>query len=173
MARPFITILFTERYADAVPVFAIYLFIFLRSTADCGVIINAFKKQVYAATVVGIALVVNVGLGITLYYQMGRLGVPLACVITYWLMHFVMLFKSASLLRVPFAAVLPWGGLLYRFLVACAPAAALYLALRYIAIDSIVDLGLAALAYFAVYAGMCVALRLITMREVRSLLGKA
>jgi O-antigen/teichoic acid export membrane protein len=172
MARPFITVLFTETYAAAAPVFAIYLFIFLTSTADCGVVINAFKKQAYAATVAGIALVVNVALGVTLYYQVGRLGVPLACVITYWTIHLVMLFKSASLLRVPLSRVLPWGGLLYRFAVACAPAVALYVALRYVAIDSIVELGLAALAYFAVYGGMCVALRLITMREVRSLLGR-
>jgi len=35
-----------------------------------------------------------------------------------------------------------------------------------------VKLGLAAFGYFAVYGGICVALRLITMREVRSLLGK-
>ena len=171
-AKPFINVLFTDTYAAAVPVFAIYLLIFVRSTADCGVVINAFKKQAYAATVVGIALVLNIALGVTLYYQMGRLGVPLACVITYWTMHLVLLFKSASLLRVPFSAVLPWGGLLYRFAVACVPAVALYVALRFIAIDSIVKLGLSVFGYFAVYGGMCVALRLITMREVRSLLGK-
>jgi O-antigen/teichoic acid export membrane protein len=58
-ARPFITVLFTEDYSGAVPIFMIYLLLFLRSSVETGNIVQAFKKTAYIAKVFSVGFVFN------------------------------------------------------------------------------------------------------------------
>jgi hypothetical protein len=62
--------------------------------------------------------------------------------------------------------------MLHRFIVAAVPGIILYIVSRYVAMDSIISLAVAGIAYFTVYFGACAILRLVTLDDIRSLLGR-
>lgn len=172
-ARKIITILFTDTYSDAVPVFMIYLVIFLKSAIDMGSIMNVFKKQLYFFKILSVAVVANIILSYVLFRLVGRLGVPVSTVITYFVVVVVVVKKVAGLLDRSFVNVLPWRAMWFRLFTACVPGVALYFAYGRVAGDSIWLLILAAICYFTAYFAICAALRLVTWDDIKSLIGKS
>ncbi|MFQ5512533.1 MAG: oligosaccharide flippase family protein [Candidatus Krumholzibacteriia bacterium] len=170
-ARPFVTILFREAYAGAVPVFMIYLFLFLRSTVETGGVIMVFKKTPFLLKVNAAAFATNVVLSILLYRQFGRLGVPIATVIVVYLQNGLNMAKAGRLLGVPFFKLMPWMELAKRLAVAFGHGVAVYLLYRYVEVDNVVELGLTAAAYFIVYFAVSLRLRFITTGEIRAIFG--
>lgn len=172
-AGKFITIFFTDDYAEAIPVFEIYLLLFLRSTIDIGSIMTVFKQNIYMFKVLAVAVVVNVILSYVLFSQIGRLGVPISTVIIFFVVTVVVVKKSASLLKQSFFDVLPWAGIWYRLVVAAVPGVALYFGYARVAGNSIWLFVLAAAGYFMAYFVICRALRLMTLGDIKSLLGRS
>ncbi len=171
-AKPFITILFRETYAAAVPVFMIYLLLFLRSTIETGSVIMVFKKNAFLFKVNVIAFVANVILSVAMYKQFGRLGVPFATVIVAYLMNALNVVKAGQLLDVPVLKLMPWLGLLKRLGVALVPGVLLYLVYQRIVVDDVIELAVTGMAYFGVYLAAAFGLRYITVREIRAMFGK-
>ncbi|HEX6941567.1 MAG TPA: polysaccharide biosynthesis C-terminal domain-containing protein, partial [Gemmatimonadaceae bacterium] len=171
-ARPFITILFTEDYAAATPVFMIYMLLFLRSSVETGAIIQAFNRTgfVFACFAAGFAL--NVGLGILLFHAFGRLGVPISAVFTMTLIGVVTLTYSARLVKMSVFDLFPTTDVLKRFLAAALPGAVLWLAYRKFPVTNIFQLLLACAVYTLMYAIICWAAKLVTLEDVRAMFGR-
>jgi O-antigen/teichoic acid export membrane protein len=172
VARPFVSILFTNEYVEATPVFALYLLLFLRSTVELGGIVTAFKQQRYMAKVFGAAVVLNLVLSVALCVWVGRLGVPAATVVSYYVISALMTHKAAILLHRRVRDLLPWKGLTVRFLVAALVGLPLWLWQRSFPIESFVELALAGVLYIGVYFGVCFVTRLVSVPDLKSLISR-
>jgi O-antigen/teichoic acid export membrane protein len=171
-ARPFITILFTEQYEAATPVFMMYLLLFLRASVETGTIIQAYKRTmfIFAGFVAG--FVTNVVLGLVLFNAMGRLGVPLATVITMNAINAVNLWYSARLIGAGYFDLFPVVELTKRFVAAALPGLLMVLLYRVHPITNFIELCVAGLVYSLMYVAICAVTRLVTVDDVRSLLGR-
>lgn len=172
-ARPFITILFTEHYADATPVFVIYMLIFLRSTVETGTIIQVSNRTVFLAVGFVIGFIVNLGLGLLLFRLMGRLGVPLAVLITTTALSVANLMYSARLIETKFFDLFPAGAILIRMGAAIVPGVVMWLLYRQRPVTNIYELAAAALIYLAMYTLLVFSTRLVTLDDLRSMAGKS
>jgi O-antigen/teichoic acid export membrane protein len=172
MARPFITILFTEAYADATPIFMMYLLLFLHSSADSGALIQAHKRNGFLLKGLLAAFGFNLVLSISLFKAMGRIGVPLATVITMSIYHGVNLWYSAKLCGASFFDLVPVRGLVARFGVALVPGAMIALLVRDRPVTTFVELLAMGLIYGVAYAGICAYTKIFTLADLRSMLGK-
>jgi O-antigen/teichoic acid export membrane protein len=171
-ARPFITIMFTEQYADATPVFMLYMLLFLRSSVDAGAIIQAFNRTMFLFFGFVVALVVNVALGILLFKSIGRLGVPIATTITMTAMTIVNVWYSGKLIGVPFSSLLPMDELGKRFLAAAVPGVILWFVYQKHPVTTIYELAAAGLVYTVLYGAICFSTRIVTVDDLKSLMGR-
>ncbi len=171
-ARPFITIVFTEEYAGAVPIFMIYLLLFLRSSVETGNIVQAFKKTTYIAKVFSIGFFFNLALSLALFRLMGREGVPVATVITMYLVNFLNLWYASRLIQVSFFDLLPLRELGKRLLVAAVPGVLLWFGLQRVTVDNFAEYAVTGVVYFTAYFALCAVVGYITMDDIKSLLGK-
>ncbi|MDH4037833.1 MAG: oligosaccharide flippase family protein [Candidatus Krumholzibacteria bacterium] len=171
-ARPFVTILFTNEYAAATPVFMIYLLLFLRSGFE-STVLQVYKRTRFILVTSAIGLAVNLALGILLFQSIGRLGPPLAAVATMSLLTLVHHWYSARLMQTSIFHVLPLAAIAARFAAALAPGVVLWFAYRYVAVTQFHELLLACAGYTVLYAGVCAATRIVTIDDVRSLLGRS
>jgi O-antigen/teichoic acid export membrane protein len=171
-ARPFITILFTEEYAAATPVFMIYMLLFLRSSVETGAIIQAFNRTgfIFACFAIGFAL--NVGLGILLFKAIGRLGVPISAVFTMTMIGVVTLVYSARLVKMSVFDLFPTAEVAKRFAAAALPGAVLWLAYRKFPVTNIVQLLVACAIYTAMYALVCWVAKLVTLDDLKAMFGR-
>lgn len=167
-----IRLLFTDAYAGAIPIFMIYLLLFLRSSVETGNIIQSFKKTDFILKVFTAGFFLNLVLSLALYEWIGRSGVPLGTVITMWAINVVNLMYGSRLLRVGFFDLLPISGLAARFLVAVAAAAPAYLIYHYIHVSNVLEIAEAGVVYGVVYLALCFRFRYLSWADLRSLLGK-
>jgi O-antigen/teichoic acid export membrane protein len=172
-ARPFITILFTEEYAAATPVFMIYMLLFLRSSVETGAIIQANNRTVFIFVCFFVGFAVNLGLGIVLFKAIGRLGVPISAVFTMTMIGVATLVYSARLVKMSVFALFPTAELAKRFLAAAVPGALLWLAYQRFPVTNIVQLLAACAIYTLMYAIICWTAKLVTFEDVRSMFGRA
>jgi O-antigen/teichoic acid export membrane protein len=170
-ARPFITILFTEEYGDATPVFMIYLLIFLRTALDTTSVLMVFKRTTFMFKVNAVSVLFHIVFCVTMYKTFGWLGVPIATVIASYLQNTVNMIKSARLLETPLYKLMPWVQLVIRFMAAAVVGVGLHFGYRAYPVDSFIELALAAACYFTAYLGICLSFRLITIAEIKSMLG--
>jgi O-antigen/teichoic acid export membrane protein len=172
LARPFITIMFTETYADAAPVFMMYLVLFLHSSADSGAIIQAHKRNGFLLKGLLVGFVFNLLLSMALFRALGRIGIPLSTVITMTLYHTINLGYSARLCGVSFLDLVPVRGLVARFGVALVPGVMIWLLVRARPVTTVVELLVMGLIYGVAYAAICAYTGIFTLADVRSLMGK-
>jgi O-antigen/teichoic acid export membrane protein len=172
-ARPFITILFTPQYADATPVFMIYMLLFLRSSVETGAIIQSFNRTAFIFVGFFIGFAVNVALGILLFKWIGRLGVPISALITMTAVNTANLIYSARLVKVPFFTMFPTTELLKRFIAAAVPGVVLWIAYQKYPVTNVVELLAACAIYTAMYALVCLGTKLVTADDVRAILGRS
>ena len=172
-AKPFITILFTDQYAGAVPVFMIYLLLFLRQSVETGAVLMVYKKNSYLLKVNIATFVLNVILSIAGFKMFGMLGVPAATVIVIYLQNALNLLLARELLETPFHKLMPWGRLGARLLTAAVPGALLYLGYQHLPVDNVIILGVAGLVYFTVYFALCFGLRFISLSEIKAIFGQS
>jgi O-antigen/teichoic acid export membrane protein len=171
-AEQFIIILFTDTYADAIPVFRIYLVLFLKATTDYAGVLTAFKKQDYLFKVLLIAFVAHVITSISLFHVWGRLGVPLSTVFWFIVVAVLAVRKGGQLLGLPFWQTVPWRGLLARLAAAAVPGVILYIVYAHNHDYSVVHYAIAGVSYFAGYFVLSWVFRLLTLDDIKSLLGK-
>jgi O-antigen/teichoic acid export membrane protein len=171
-AEQFIVILFTEKYADAIPVFRIYLFLFLKSTTDYAGVLTAFKKQAYLFKILAVAFVANLVLSLVLFFSWGRLGVPLSTAVTFTAVAALAVRRGSRLLDHSFWDIVPWRGLLGRMTAAVVPGVALYLAYARRGDYSLLDYAAVGVLYFAAYFLICWVFRMLTLNDLKSLLGR-
>jgi O-antigen/teichoic acid export membrane protein len=172
-ARPFITILFTEDYAAATPIFMIYLLIFFRTTLDTTSVLMVFKKTAFMFKVNLAAVAFHVVFCVAMFKALGWIGVPIATVTAYYLQNLINMMASAKLLKTPIHRLMPWGRLAARFVAATSVGVALHLAYSLFPVESFLDLVVAAVVYFAVYVGVCLGLRFITLSEITAIFGRS
>jgi O-antigen/teichoic acid export membrane protein len=171
-ADHFIIIFFTEEYAGAIPVFRIYLILFLKATTDYAGVLTAFKKQDYLFKITAVAVVSNVILSVVLFHAWGRLGVPLATVVTFSTVAVVAVNRGSRLLERTFWQMVPWRGLLARMAAAIVPGIVLYFVYARSAGYDLLEYAVAGVLYFAAYFLVCGVSRLLTMEDIKSLLGR-
>lgn len=171
-ARSFITVLFTEEYAEATGVFMLYLLIFVRSSVDTTSVLMVFKQQGFMLKVNAAAFVAHVTLAVLMYKRFGWLGVPATTVSMIYLQNGIFLWRSARLPNRSLYSVMPWGRLLVRFLAAAALGAALFAAYRARPVHSFLELAAAGALFMAVYIAACLAFRFTTISEIKSMFGR-
>jgi len=171
-ARPFITILFTEDYAGAVPVFMIYLLIFFRSTMDTTTVLMVFKETAFMFKVNFISVLCHIVFCVGMYKAFGWLGVPAATVIANFAQNAVNMVKSARLLETPVYRLMPWGQLALRFAVAAVLGTGLYYFYRVRPVEAFIELAALGICFMAAYAAICLAFRLVSFNEIKSVFGK-
>jgi O-antigen/teichoic acid export membrane protein len=171
-AERFIVIMFTEAYSDAIPVFRIYVVLFLKATTDYAGVLTAFKKQDYLFKIMAVAVAGNLVLSIVLYHLWGRLGVPTATTISFFTVAILAVRKGSRLLGQSLLQTVPWWGLIARMGTAVIPGVVLYVVYARSDDYSILGYAVAAALYFAVYFFLCWAFRLLTLADVKSLLGR-
>jgi O-antigen/teichoic acid export membrane protein len=172
-AHPFITILFTEQYADAAPVFMIYMLLFLRSSIETGTIIQVSNRTVFLAVGFVVGFVVNLGLGLLLFRLMGRLGVPLAVLITTSALALTNLVYSARLIRTSLVNLVPGRRVLIRFGAALLPGVVMAFLYAKWPVTNVYELAIAGLVYSAMYASLVFGARLLTVDDLRSMVGRS
>jgi O-antigen/teichoic acid export membrane protein len=172
-ARPFITILFTEKYADATPVFMIYMLIFMRSSIETGSIIQVFNRTVFLLVGFVAGFCVNVGLGVLLFNAIGRLGVPLSALLTLCAVSVVNIRYSARLIGSSFFELFPARELAKRFLAAAVPGAVMWALYGQHPVTTVYELAAAGVIYAAMYALVCMRTRLVTLDDIKSVLGRS
>jgi O-antigen/teichoic acid export membrane protein len=171
-AGPFIRILFTDEYADATPVFMVYMLLFLRSSVETGTIIQAFNRTKFLFLGFLIAFPINVGLGLLMLKLLGRIGVPLATLTTMTTLTVVNLWYAARLLGASLSDLFPTREVLKRFLAALAPGVALVALYQWRPVTNIYELAGAALVYGGIYALLCARTGLVTLDDLKGFLGR-
>lgn len=171
-ARPFITILFTEKYAAAAPVFMVYLMLFLHASADSGAIIQAHKRNGFLLKGLLIGFVTNLLLSLALFKTMGRIGAPLATLITMTTYHTINLWYSAKLCGTSFLDLVPVRGLVARFGAAVVPGVLIWLLVRGRPVTNFIELVIAGAIYGVVYLAICAYTRIFTLADLRAMLGR-
>jgi O-antigen/teichoic acid export membrane protein len=171
-ADQFIRIMFTDDYAGAIPVFRIFLVLFLSATTDYAGVLTAFKKQGYLFKMLAVAVVGHVVTSLVLFRIFGRLGVPVSTVFWFYLVAFLAVRKGAHLLGRSFWNTFPWWSLFKRLFTAAVPGVALYILYARRDDYSIWHYAVAGVAYFAVYFVLAWACGLLTLDDIKSLLGK-
>jgi O-antigen/teichoic acid export membrane protein len=172
-ARPFITILFTEQYVAATPVFMIYMLLFLRSSVETGAIIQASNRTVFVMGCFFVGFFINAGLGILLFKAIGRLGVPISAVFTMTMIGVVTLVYSARLVKLSVFHLFPAAELAKRFLAAVVPGVVLWLGYKRFPVTNFLQLLAACAIYTLMYAIICYVAKLVTFDDVRSMFGRA
>jgi O-antigen/teichoic acid export membrane protein len=172
MARPFIVLLFTETYSDAVPIFAVYLLMAPRFVVEAGSILQSFKQNMFLLRAFIIGFIANIVLSIVLFKLMGRIGVPLSTLIVLYTVNAFNICKAGRLLGVTMRSLLPWAGLLKRLLAALFPAAVLWVVTRTYVCDDIFRLAAAGILYTVVYFALCARLKYFTFDDLKSILGR-
>jgi O-antigen/teichoic acid export membrane protein len=171
-ADQFVRILFTDAYAGAIPVFRIYMVLFLKATTDYPGVLTAFKKQGYLFKILAIAIAGHVVTSLVAFRLIGQLGVPLSTVCWFYVVGILAVRKGAQLLSQSFWQTMPWQGLLSRFVAAAIPGVILYYVYARQPDYSVWHYALSGVAYFAVYLILCWTTRLLTLDDVKSLMGR-
>lgn len=107
-ARPFITVLFTERYTASVAPFVIFLFLLPLRVTAYGNIVRAMgltKPLVLGAVITGISTII---LNLSLIRLVGFIGPAIATVLTNYLLAGYYLYLGGRQLKMPFSKIMPW-----------------------------------------------------------------
>jgi O-antigen/teichoic acid export membrane protein len=171
-AEQFIIILFTDTYAGAIPIFRIYLILFLNATTDYAGVLTAFKKQEYLFKILLIAFVAHVITSIALFLAWGRLGVPLSTVFWFFVVATLAVRKGGLLLGQSFWQTVPGRRLLARLVAAAVPGVILYFIYAQYHDYSVFRYMVAGVLYFTSYFALCWAFRFLTLDDIKSLFGK-
>lgn len=110
-AQPLITLLFTPTYAAAAPLFAILMIGLPLNAVFTNNMLRAYGAMTDYAKFYTARLLLGLTLGIAGVAWLGMWGVALSSVVTLYLIVGWQLTRVAELLRVSFAAVLPWGAI--------------------------------------------------------------
>lgn len=172
-ARPFITILFTDEYEAATPIFMVYMVLFLRTSVETGSIVQVFNRTPFLLASFIIGFLVNVPLGIAMVHWVGPIGVAIATLLTMTSISAAALWYSARLLNVPISALFPAGKLFKRFLVAAAPGVVMWVIYLKFPVTRFYELIAAGIIYMAIYALLCAVTKLVSVDDLKSLVGKS
>jgi len=172
VAQDMVRVLFTPTYADASPIFMMYLLLLPQLTTDSVAIIQAFKNTRYLLGIYTIAFVANVLLSLGLYRLIGRVGVPLGTVITIYATNVINMIFSSRRCQVRFRSFVPLRQLGERFVAAIVPGIPLWWFVKRYSTDNIFALAALGIAYFALYFAICRAAGLVTLDDIRSLMGR-
>ena len=107
-ADVFVSVLFTEAYADAIPIFQVFVLLLVRECFDFTLplrIVNRTKVDLFVNTVM---IPVNLGLMLLLYRYYGILGPALAMVISRFLAGIVTVAFVMKYCDYTLAELLPW-----------------------------------------------------------------
>lgn len=167
-----IRLLFTDTYIGATPIFMLYLALLPQLTTDSVAIIQVFKDTGYLLRTFGAAFIFNLVLSIGLFEVIGRVGVPLATVITIYLANMVNMVYSSRRCGVEFRSFVPARRLAGRFLVAAIPGVPLWWVSRHYNVDDVFGLGVLAVAYFSIYFGFCRVAGVVTIDDISSMFGR-
>lgn len=117
-AKPLITLLYTQRYVDAVPFFQVYLLILPLRVATYGIIFMALKKTRYIMVNSIITLGLNLVLNLILVRMIGMMGAALATVFVTWISAFIYLYWMRHDLKLDLSELFPLKAIFKTALVA-------------------------------------------------------
>jgi O-antigen/teichoic acid export membrane protein len=139
---------------------------------ETGTIIQAFNRTKFLFVGFLIGFPVNVGLGILMLKLMGRIGVPLATLITLTVITVINLWYAARLLGSSLSDLFPTREITQRFAAALVPGTVMWVLYRWFPITNFYELAAAGLIYGGLYVLLCLRTRLVTMDDVRGLVSR-
>lgn len=170
VAKEIIFTLFTDKYASAVPIFMVYIFLFPRDVFMHGLITRAYAATKYilkAGIFVFIFTMVMLFL-MTKYF--GIVGAAIANVSGLYMMTFLQVMKGKSLLRLSFRRLLPWKSILKATFLSVVAAVPVIIIKTSISMHPIIILILSAPVFFMAYLYMLFKYQIITMEEKKRLI---
>jgi len=122
-ADVFISVPFTEAYADAIPIFQVFALLLVRECFDFTLPLRIVNRTKLFVHVNVFMIAINLGLMLLLYDYYGILGPALAMVITRFLAGFVFAAYVMKYCDYTFAGLLPWVdiGKVVLLCLACVP----------------------------------------------------
>lgn len=107
-SQELLTLLYSEKYIESVPLFRIYLLLLPLRIATYGLIFQAIGKTKFILYGSILYLIVNVILNLLLYKPLGLIGPPIATVIATFLFAIYYLVALRSTFQVSITKLLPW-----------------------------------------------------------------
>ena len=150
----------------------IYLLFLPQRATDSVAIIQVFKDTGYLLKAFTLAFVLNVVLSLVLLNLIGREGVPMATIIVTYALNVVNLMFCKHRCGVTFRQLVPTAQMFARFVAAVAVGIPLWWVCTNYNMDGFVNLAILAAGYFLVYFGLCRVTGLITLRDIRALMGR-
>jgi O-antigen/teichoic acid export membrane protein len=172
LAKPLITLLFTERYAGSVPLFVLLILGLPFSGVFQDAVFRAYAAMRTYSFFYVLRAVLSIGFGVAGVKLLGLRGVALSTLATLAIVNLWQLVKVADLLKVSFTKVLGWrdiGKILLASAAAALPAAA---CARWLAAP-VAALAVGLPLFGAVYLAMTLKLGLFSREETRTLLEEA
>ncbi len=125
-----VTILYSEKYIDCVPIFIIFRVALIMQVTYFGMILNALGRTKFIFLSSCCSLLANILLNSFFFFctDLGFVGLALSTILSSLCMNLTQLLATCRLIHVPFSKIMPWKKLLKTALVACAillPAGAL------------------------------------------------
>lgn len=164
----FIVTLFTEEYAEAIPVFQIYLIFFLKQSFDMGPPIRAMNKNKFLLVGHILSFFVNVTLLYVLYNLFGFIGPAIAFVVNEILLTIYFGNKIMSLYKVKVKEFLFWKKLALIFSAGLFSLPVLFLG-DLISNQNIISVIAYSIVYFMIYF---LFIRMFKIDEVKTLTNK-
>jgi len=170
-APQFLTLLFSEKYAESALFFRIYLMALPIRTANYSTVLLALGLSGAVWRYSLAMLVLNTVLNFVLIHAIGMPGPAVATVISLYALAFLQTRRISRELRTPLASTFPWGGLAVRLLVALLAGAAV-LGLMLLVLSDMpwfVSLVVGSIAYALAYGVIGFALRVLSTRDARDI----
>jgi O-antigen/teichoic acid export membrane protein len=153
-AHPLITLLFTERYAGAVPLFQIFSLTIIGSAFQVNGALRVFAETRFLLVVNVLRLLAIVMLTNWFISASGLTGPVLLTVLAVFFAKAAALLRLRTLLGTSIAEILPWrelGGILIMSIVAAVPAALLTVTLQF---PALLILPISGVVFLATYGGL-------------------
>lgn len=151
IAPDFITLLFTSKYSESIPLFQLSVLMILPAALLTDGMLRCYAQVRFLLITTIVKSLLTVGLIILLIQLAGLTGAVLTAVIAAYFGKFLMLWKVRRLMAVPWKRFLPWGRLSGTLLLSGGIALPLALLRQMVALQPFAALLLLAALYWTVY----------------------
>ncbi len=167
-AETIITVLFTNTYSDAVPIFRIYLFYFLKQCFEMGTPIRVMNQNKYFLIGYVFLTFVNLSMLFTLYKLIGLWGPAIAFVISEILLAIFFGNKIVKIYKIKVSELLYWKNIFIILAIGLISSVVLYLG-EYFPFNDIMK----AILFSTLYLGIIVfSLRFFKIKEIDIFMSK-
>lgn len=164
-AEDFIIILYTDQYADSVPVFQVYLIALLAKLAIFDTMMRVSGNTRYMPYIAATSLAINLPLSLILLNYFGIVGPAIATIVTIFVTLFLCLEVTRRIYSVTWSHIMPWLDLGKIFMVSFLAVLPLYLLKGYRV--NLFEMGFSFALFVLLAAGLVVVFKLATVDEIK------